>query len=81
MNIYNETLRRAKQTYYNKKFQEYSSNMRKTWETIREVIGKHKNKIYIPEYFCNWEETILGDKNIAEGFNNFFLVLDQTLQK
>ena len=55
--------------------------MRKTWETIREVIGKHKNKIYIPEYFCNGEETILGDKNIAEGFNNFFSSIGPDLAK
>ena len=65
-------MRKAKIKYYNDKFAEYSSNMRKTWETIRELIGKQKNKIYIPDYFRKGEETISGDKQIADGFNNFF---------
>ena len=71
-NLYNQVLRRAKQKYYNDKFIENSSNIRKTWETIRELIGKQKNKIYIPDYFRNGEALISGDKNIADGFNDFF---------
>ena len=44
----------------------------KNWETIRELIGKNKNKIYIPDFFRNGDVTISGDKNIADGFNDFF---------
>ena len=81
VNIYNKILRRAKQTNYDKKIQEYSSNMRKTWETICEVTGKQKNKINIPEYFCNGNETVSGDRKIAEGFNNFFSSIGPDLAK
>ena len=71
-NTYNYLLRKAKHCHYNDKFEEYSGNLRKTWETIRELIGKNKNKIYIPDFFRNGDVTISGDKNIADGFNDFF---------
>ena len=38
--INNSLKRNAKQNYYDSKFTEFSTNMRKTWETIREVIRK-----------------------------------------
>ena len=58
--------------YYDKKFKEYSGNIKKTWDTLREIIGKHKNRINIPDFFCQGGKTITGSKNIAEGFNDFF---------
>ena len=36
--------------------------MKKTWETIREVLGTQKHR----------EDIITGSSNIAEGFNEFF---------
>ena len=53
-NTYNYLLRKAKHYYYNKKFEEYSGNLRKTWETIRELIGKNKTRMYIPDFFSKW---------------------------
>ena len=70
--IYNNTIRKAKQNYYNDKFIESSQNLRKTWNLIREVIGRKKNKVNIPDYFKNNGKTITGYLNIAEGFNDFF---------
>ena len=49
--IYNKTIRRAKQIYYNSRFVEFSSNMKKTWETIREVLGRQKKKQCVPDFF------------------------------
>ncbi len=37
--IYNKLVRASKTNYYKTKFEEYSTNMRKTWDTIRDVIG------------------------------------------
>ena len=53
-------------------FEEYSGNFRKIWETIRELIGKNQNKMFIPDFFRDGEDIIKGDKNIANGFNDFF---------
>ena len=46
--------------------------MRKTWETIREVIGKKKHRENIPAFFKQNGNTITGALEIAEGFNSFF---------
>ena len=37
--IYSKLCRESKQTYYDSKFKEFSSDMRKSWDTIREVLG------------------------------------------
>ena len=50
-NLYTKLLRKAKQTYYNSKFLDFSSNMRKTWDLIREVVGSKKHKENLPDYF------------------------------
>ena len=44
--------------------------MRKTWDTIREVIGSKKHRDNIPDYF-NYNGKILTESlEIAEGFND-----------
>ena len=49
--IYNKLVRASKINYYNTKFTEYSTNMRKTWDTIRDVIGSKKRRDNVPDYF------------------------------
>ena len=51
LSIYNKTLRKSKQNYYHTKFTEYSYDLRRTWDTIREVLGRNKNKVNIPDFF------------------------------
>ena len=40
--LYNKVCRNAKRSFYNHKFNEFSSNRHKTWDTIREVIKTKK---------------------------------------
>ena len=70
--IYNKLIRASKINYYKTKFEEYSTNMRKTWDTIRDVIGSKKRKENIPDYFKEKGALITGSIEIAEGFNSFF---------
>ena len=70
--IYNKIKRTSKRQYYDSKFKEFSSNMRKTWDTIREVTRTKKRKENMPDYFKNNGEIITGAASIAEGFNSFF---------
>lgn len=69
---YNKLKRTAKHSYYRDKFEEYSGNMKKTWETIREVLGTQKHREDIPDFFQTKGKIITGSSNIAEGFNDFF---------
>ena len=70
--IFNMTKRAAKKSYYDNKFNEFSTNARKTWDTLREVLGSKKKRANIPDYFKNNGAIISGSKDIAEGFNSFF---------
>ena len=48
---YNKLRRKAKVSYYSKKFSDFSDNMKGTWNTIREVLGTQKRKENIPDFF------------------------------
>ena len=58
--------------YYSSKFKEYSKDMRKTWVTIRSLIGTKKRRENIPEYFKHDGKILTETAQIAEGFNTFF---------
>lgn len=70
--LYNKILRRAKQNYFKSKFLEYSHNLRKKWETVREALGRQKRNVSIPDFFRHDGQHITGSTEIAESFNNFF---------
>ena len=60
VNAYNKTLRKAKLVYYDAKFKEYSRDIRKTWETLREILGRQKKRINILDFFHQGGEIIKG---------------------
>ena len=70
--IYNKVRRSAKRLYYDDKFKEFSKDMRKTWDTIRNVMGTNKRRENIPDFFKSNDKIISGALEIAEGFNEFF---------
>ena len=46
--------------------------MRKTWDTIREVVGSKKYKENLPDFLKQNGQILTGSLEIAEGFNEFF---------
>ena len=50
-NIYKSAVRKAKKEYYFSKFNEFSSNMKKTWSTINQLINKNKKNAFYPKSF------------------------------
>ena len=71
--IYTKLVRKARHEYYNDKFQEFSKDGKKTWQTINDVLGRKKRINDIPKSFVSNEKVISGSLEIAEGFNNFFV--------
>ena len=65
-------VRKAKINYFHQKFKTHYNNIKKTWATLNEILGRGKQKVYIPDFFKKGIETIVGNQNIAEEFNNFF---------
>ena len=66
------SIRNAKQTYYLEEFTKYKNDIRKTWDTLKCIINKTKSKPEFPMYFLDNGNKIIGDKNIADKFNDFF---------
>ena len=64
--------RDAKFLYYNLEFTRYKEDIKKTWETINDVMNKSKIQSKFPSYF-NINGTKLTDKkDIVTDFNKFF---------
>lgn len=70
--IYKAAVRDAKRNYYSNKFNEYSKDMKKTWETINTLIKKGKKTHSLPSLFQDSNRDYTTSSDIAEGFNSFF---------
>ena len=80
-NEYNAQKRRAKNIFYKDRLAQYSQNAKKTWDTLREILAETKKANTIPSYFWEGDNKIVGDKNIAKGFANFFANIGESLAK
>ncbi len=72
-NILSKSIRLQKKLYYQACFKKYKHDMRKTWQTINEVLNKTRKKKTFPEYFKNENEHITDKLKIANHFNSFFV--------
>lgn len=71
--IYKAAVRVAKKDYYSIKFDEYSKDMKKTWEMINTLVRKNKKSSSIPNLFQDENKNYTTFLEIAEGFNSFFV--------
>ena len=70
--LYNKIKRAAVKLYYERKFKEFSKNVKGTWDTVREALGTRRNNVKLPRLFKMGETIITGSKAVASGFNDFF---------
>ena len=71
-NILQKSIRAAKIMYYQRQFERYKSDIRKTWATINELLSKKLKKSNFPRHFLSGDSIITDDRDIANCFNNFF---------
>ena len=66
----------AKRSYYKNVFNTYSTDLKKTWQTINESLNRRKrDKIFLK----NENRNLISDsKQIAEAFNDFFVNIGDT---
>ena len=50
----------------------FAKDIKKTWTTINEVLGREKNKDCLPKYFISNGHILSDSFEIAQGFNDFF---------
>ena len=71
-NRVNRELKKAKNNYYIKYFEENNNNIKKTWEGIRSIINIKSTKSTISQIKVNNKVT-KNHKEIVETLNNFFV--------
>ncbi len=85
LDVYNNILKKCfqlqKKLYYEACFEKYKHDMRKTWQTINEVLDKTRKRKTFPEYFKNENEEITDKLEIANRFNSFFVNIGKKLAK
>ena len=58
--------------YHTLEFIKYKNGILKTWDTLKDIIYKKKSKSEFPRHFSEGDTKIIGAKNIAEEFNEYF---------
>lgn len=71
-------LREAKTAYYRNKFNQSHNNIKDTWKTINELIGR-KNKRTGPLYIETNSGTTSHEPTIANAFNEYFAEIGQRI--
>ena len=62
----------AKRDYYRKTCNQFSDNIRKTWQTINDALNrKRRSKDFLQEFILANDKIISDHKQIANAFNDF----------
>ena len=72
--LFESIKRRSKKLHFSKLILKYKDNIKKTWQIIKEAIGKEKcNQHRFPTKIVVDKESITNIHSIAENFHKFFL--------
>ena len=77
----NQCIRTAKKDFYYNEFSKYKNDIRKTWDTLKEVINKKAFKSDFSAIFLHDGVKITGSKNIADKFNEYFTEIGPILAR
>ena len=70
--ILQKSIRAAKKIYYHQQFENFKSNIKKTWSKINEILSRKKKDSGLPSYFCDGNNILTSNEDIANCFNRFF---------
>ena len=68
----NRCIRTAKKEYYANEFLKFKNDIRKTWDTLKDILNKKKSKKDFPSSFLDNGTVDTGAINIANKFNEYF---------
>ena len=78
----NHLIRIAKKNYYSKRLDQAGNDIKSTWNTFNELLGKVKSKTRLPVSFLNYNnEEVCDSKLIANDFNDYFVKIGPNLTK
>ena len=70
--ILSRNIRLAKQMHHAQEFKKYQNNIRKTWDTLKDILNKMKCKSIYPKMFLLNGSQITNMSSIANTFNEYF---------
>ena len=69
----------AKKLYYNRIFNSYKRDMKKTWRTINETLTRNKQGSELPSIFFHDDKELTNPTEIANAFNVYFANIGKNL--
>ena len=78
----NHLIRIAKKNHYSKRLDHAGNDIKSTWNTSNELLGRVKSKTRLPVSFLNnINEEVSDLKLIANDFNDYFVNIGPNLAK
>ena len=78
-NQYFHLIKRKKKEYYKNKFTNYQNNIKKTWQTINEILGRSKNNTNKINCLSKTGKDIYEPTEIANTLNDHFSTVSSKL--
>ena len=72
--------RKSKKKYYSDYFTEYNTNIKKTWEGIRQLININKKKSISIRYINHENLSTSDNKEMANAFNSFYANIGNSIE-
>ena len=80
--LFESIKKRSKKLYFSKLILKYKNNIKKTWQAIKEAIGKEKYKQQnLPKKILVDKKSTTEIESIAEKFNKYFVQIWPNLAK
>ena len=67
-----QSIRTAKREHYLHEFTKYENGIRKTWDTLKDIMNNQKYKSDFPPYIVEHDFKISGSKTFADKFYGYF---------
>ncbi len=75
INQYNKLKRIMKTNYYRNMIEMNKHDMKKTWQILKQALGKLQNKSTFPQEFKIIGQTVTNKEDIAQEFNSYFATI------
>ena len=79
--ILKRLIRNAKKVYFQKKFDKFKSDIKNTWQTIKEILNRTRTQQNLPDAFLIDNEMSGDPSVIADKLNNIFANVGRTLSE
>jgi len=73
--------RKSKKIYYSNYFSKHNSNIKKTWEGIRELVNINKKKYNNIRMIYENNKNITNNKDMANSFNDFYSNVGKNIEQ